>query len=170
MCAPVLPALAIASSVISAGGQVMAGKQAKAQAKHEARMAQANAALEIESAHESFLSGKDERLEFWRKIGQVKGQQRASMAANNIEVDTDTAGRVQDDTAMLADEDAKRLYKNIEQRTRGSYINASNFVTEAKAARARGKSAMISSVIGAVGTLMGGASQAAQLKAKMGTK
>lgn len=147
----------------------MGGMQANQQGKYESKIARRNAALEVEAAHESYESGKDERLEFWRKIGAVKGQQMASMAANGIDVGFGAGQRMQDDTQMLANEDARRLYKNVEQRTRGHQINASNFVAEAKAARARGKAAMTASVFQAAGSLLGGASEFGKLKTKIGT-
>ena len=147
----------------------MGGMQANAQGKYEANVAKQNAAMEVESAHESYEAGKNERRDFWRKVGGIKGQQIASMAANGIDVGYGTAERVQQDTADLAAEDASQLYKNIEQRTRGHHINASNFTMEAKAARMRGKSALTSSIVGATGTVLGGLSQAAGMKAKLGT-
>lgn len=143
--------------------------QANAQGKYESRMAKRNAAMEVEAAHESFEAGKDERRDFWRKVGATKGQQIASMAANGIDLGFGTAELVQRDTEELSREDARQLYRNIEQRTRGHHINASNFVAEAKAAKARGKAALTSSIIGAAGTVLGGVTQAAGLKAKMGT-
>lgn len=166
MCLPMLPALALASGAMSAAGSIVGGLQANAQGKYEAAMANRNAKMEVEAAQESYLIGKDERRDFWRKIGQVKGQQRASMAANMIEVDNDTAARIQDDTQMLANEDARNLYRNIEQRTRGRQINASNFVAESKAARQRGKAALTSSFISAGASLLGGATQAMAYRAK----
>lgn len=171
MCLPAaaLPVLAVASGVMQASGALMAGQQANSQSKADADAARRNAALEIESAHTSYEIGKDERRDFWRKIGQVKGQNRASMAANNIEVDFGTAARIQDDTQMLANEDAISLYRNIEERTRGHHINAANFVQAAKAARAQGKAAVKASYWQAATSLVGAASQAAGYKAKMGT-
>lgn len=145
----------------------MGGLQANAQGKYESNIAKRNAALEVEAARESVLAGQDERRAFWRKIGQVKGQNLAAMAANGIDVGYGSAQRLQDDTAILASEDAKNLYGNIEKRTRGHHINASNFVAEAKAARQRGKAALTQSFFGAASSLLGGATQYASLKAKM---
>lgn len=169
MCLPALAVpLAIAAGVTQAAGQVMQGAQAKAQSKYEAHVAEQNAAMEVEAAHDSVVSGQGEREKFWRGVAATKGAQIASMAANGIEVDTGSAARLSSDTQLLANDDAKSLYKNIEQRTRGHVINANNYVQEAKAAKIRGKNAMTNAILGAAGTLMGTASQAAGLKAKMG--
>lgn len=171
MCLPAaaLPVMAIASGVIQGAGQLYSGLAANAQGKYESQVAKINAAQEVEAAHESVIQGQRERRDFWRKIGQVKGQNIAAMAANGIDVGFGTAARVQEDTQMLAEADAENLYSNIAQRTKGHYINASNYVSEAKAARSRGKSALIGAGISAFGSVLGGFQQAGALKAKMGT-
>src|SRR4051812_40125272 len=124
MCLPMAAAvpLAIASGVVGAAGTLMQGAQANAQGKYEAQVDRQNAGLEVEAAHQSILAGQTERRDFWRKVAQVKGQQVASMAANGIEVDYGSAARLQDDTSMLARDDAQNLYKGIEERTRGHLI------------------------------------------------
>lgn len=170
MCLPAVAAipLAIASSVASAAGSLAQGAAAAGQAKYEAGVAKFNAAQEVEAAHGSVLAGQGERRDFWRKVAQVKGQQVASMAANGIEVDYGSGARLQDDTKLLAADDAANLYKNIEQRTKGHLIQATNYGMEAKAAKARAKSAKIQGYFGAATSLLGGLSQAAGLKAKVG--
>ena len=169
MCLPALPALAIASSAVSAVGSIAGGMNANAQGKYEAQLARRNADMEVESYREERGIAQDETTAFWRKVGATKGQQIASMAANNIDVDYGTAGRIQEDTAMLAAEDAKNLHRNQQQRQRGHLITAANFAEEAKAARRRGKTALQSSFFEAGSSLLGGATQAFGMKAKMGT-
>jgi hypothetical protein len=168
MCLPAaaLPALAIASSVASAGGQLYGGMQANAQGKYESRIAKRNAALEVEGSRASIEAGVGERRDYWRKIGAIKGQNIASMAANGIDVGFGAGERIQQDTNMLAREDARKLYSNIEERTRGHHINASNYVAESKAAKSRGKAALVGSMFGAASSLLGGATQYSKLKAK----
>ena len=161
--------MAIAAGAIQGAGSLYAGMAANARGKYESEVAKRNAEMEVEAAHESILAGRDERTAFWRKVSQVKGQQIAAMAANGIDVGFGTAERIQEDTQMLANADAKNLYRNIEERTRGHQINATNFVTEAKAARQRGRAALVGSVFSAGSSLLSGFSQAGALKAKMGT-
>lgn len=170
MCLPAAAAipLVIASSVVSAAGQVMAGAQANAQGKYESQVDKMNAGLEVDAAHQSILAGQDERRDFWRHVSQIKGQQVASMAANGIDVGYGSAARLQDDTQMLANDDAKNLYRGIEERTKGHLINASNYQMQGKAAKARGKAALTSSYFGAASSILGGLAQGAGMKAKMG--
>lgn len=168
MCAPVAAVAAVAAGVMSAAGTLVQGMSAQQQGNYESAVAKQNARLEIEAARESEKTGYQERRKFWREVGQTKGQQIASMAANGIDVDYGTAGRIQDDTRLLSNEDAENLYGNIRQRTRGHLINAGNFQQEAKAAKRRGRAAMTASVFGAAGSLLGGISQMQGMKAKLG--
>jgi hypothetical protein len=134
------------------------------QSNYEAGVARQNARLSVEAARESEKTGLVERRKFWRDVGNVKGQQIAAMAANGIDVGYGTAARIQDDTQMLANEDAEALYGNIHQRTRGYLINAANYASEAKAAKARGKAALVGSVFQAGSELAGGFQKAAALR------
>lgn len=169
MCLPALAVpLAIAGSVVSAAGQLSQGAAAKSQANAEASVAKQNAGLEIEAAHDSVQQGKDDARDFWRDVSTTKGQQVAAMAANGIDIGYGSAQRLQDDTQMVAEEKASTLYKNSQQRTRGHYITAQNYVQQGKAAKARGKAAMIGSVFGAASSIMGGLSQAGSMMKKGG--
>lgn len=156
----------LAAGAMQAAGSIYGGLQANAQGKYESAVARNNAQLEIENAHESERMGGDERRKYWRGVSDTKGQQIASMSANGIDVGYGSAQRVQDDTAMLAGEDAANLNRSISARTQGHQINAGNFVAEAKAAKARGKAALVGSVINAGATLLGSAQQFKSIKAK----
>lgn len=166
MCEPAT--LAIIAGATQAAGTLYGGLQANAQGKYEAQMAKRNSAMEVEAARESREIGQSERRDFWRQVGKVRGQNVASMAANGIDVGFGSAERMRSDTDMLAREDAQNLYRNIEGRTKGHLINASNFTQEAKASRSRGKAALVGSFFGAASSLMGGFQQAGSMRAKVG--
>lgn len=164
MCLP----LAVAAGIVSAAGSLTSGIQGMVQANYEARVNKENARLSEEQARDSIDRGRDEARSFYRQVGQVKGQEVASMAANGIDTGFGTALTVQQDTAAGADEDASNLYHNINERTRGFDINARNYREEAAAAKARGRTAMVNSVFQAGSSLMGGFSQNSALRARMG--
>jgi hypothetical protein len=168
MCLP-LAALPVAAAAVSAVGSLTSGYSALQQGNYEAGVAKQNAALSREAAAESIRTGQIEKRDFWRKIGQVKGQQVASMAANGIDVGYGTAARIQDDTQTLANEDADTLYRNQNERTRGFIIDAANYKASGKAAHRQGVSALVGSVFDAGGSLLGGFQQASAMKAKLGT-
>lgn len=145
----------------------MSGMQARAQGRYEAQVDKINEGLEVDSYQQARIADQQKRQDFWRKVSAVKGQQIASMAANGIEVDYGSARRLQDDTQMLANDDASRLYLADQQEAKGHLIQASNYATAAVASKAKGNAAFTSSLFGAAGSLLGGLSQAGGLKMKM---
>lgn len=165
MCIP----LAVAAAGMAAAGSLVGGYSALQQGNYEAGVAKQNAALSREAAAESIRTGQTEKRDFWRKIGAVKGQNIAAMAANGIDVGYGTAARIQDDTQMQANEDAATLYKNQNERTRGFIIDSANYKASAKSAKQQGISALVGSVFDAGGSLLGGFQQQAAMKAKLGT-
>ena len=164
MCLP----LPLVAGATMAAGQMISGIQGMQASTYEGEVARRNAALEVERARDSIDRGRLEARTFFREAGAVKGQQIASMAANGIDVDFGSAGRTQEDTATLVGEDAAALYGNIHERTRGFDINASNFVAESRAARERGKSAILNATVGAASSIMGGFQQQRMMRARLG--
>jgi hypothetical protein len=143
----------------------MQGQQARAQANYNASVAKENARQEVDAYQTERGQEVQERQNFWRQVGQVKGQQAASMAANGIDLGFGSAARLQSDTTKLAYEDAQNLYRNEEQKRKGYLINASNYTSEAIANKMQGNAAVTNSYFGAIGSILGGASQAASLSA-----
>ena len=120
MCDPA--SLAIAAGVASAAGSLVSGYSALSQGKYESGIARQNAQLERSAAEESIRAGYVERRDFWRQVGQLRGQQAASMAANGLDLSFGTPERIQQDTTAQANEDASELYRNIEERwDKGQY-------------------------------------------------
>jgi hypothetical protein len=169
MCLPAAP-LMLASAAMTAGSQVASGIQGSRQGKYESAIAKQNAGMEVDAARESERMGRDEAKTFWRDASQTKGQQVASMAANGIDVGFGTAERVQQDTTQLSREDADRLYRGTKERTMGHVINAGNYVEAAKAAKAKGKSALIGGLVGGATSLVGAAAQFKGDREKLGLK
>lgn len=165
MCLPAA-ALPIAAAAMSAASSLAGGYSQLQQSKYEAGVDKQNAQLAREAAAESIRTGEKERRDFFRKVGSVKGQQSASMAANGIDVGYGTAEHIREDTQNLANEDASTLYGNIHNRTRGYIIEASNHTMAAKAAKARGRAAMIGSVFEAGTSLLSGFEKSGAIKAK----
>jgi hypothetical protein len=160
MCGPAtIPILAAASAVVSTAGTIYSGM---------AKVAEQNARLANEQARDAKERGQREAQLLYRRYSQLKGQQQASMAANGIDTGFGSALDVQRDTAMMAAEDAGTLYKNTEAEMKGFEINAANYRSEAQADRIRGKAAMTGSLFSGAGSLLEGASQYGQIKAKFG--
>ncbi len=162
MCLPVIAA------GVAAAGSLVQGVQGMMAANYEADVAKRNAAMEVERARDSIDRGRGEARDFYRNLGQLKGQQEAATAANGVDLGYGTPLVIQQDTVAGGQEDAGNLYRNINERTRGFEINASNYVAESRAARQRGRAAMVNSVFQAGSSLMGGFQQQSAMKARLG--
>lgn len=136
--------------------------------KYQQQVAEQNAGIAREAARDSIERGRIENRSLGRKVASVNGQQAASLAANGVDLGFGSARQMQEDTAMLAREDQEALLHNIDQRTRGFDIQAANYVAEGKAARYRGKQAMIGSFFDAGSTLLSAMGQAKGMRAKLG--
>lgn len=165
MCAPV----GIIAGATAAVGQLVGGYAAMQQGNYEAEVARRNAGMEIEAARNRQERVRDEAVAFYRQLGQVKGQQTAAIAANGVDVGFGSAERTAQDTAALGEEDATNLYRGIYERTRGHEVNVSNFVAEARAARSRGRTAMVSSTFDAANSLISGMQQQSMMRARLGS-
>lgn len=163
MCGPALPIIAAGMAAASA---ITGGLAANSQARFKAKIAERNAAMEREAAQQALQNGREANLDHYRKLGQLKGAQRARAAAGGVGVDFGTATWVQDDAAMLGREDAQRIYRQTVQDVRGRDIQASNFMGEANAQRSAGTMALIKAGLDAGGSLLDGANQYKNLKPK----
>lgn len=158
MCAP--PAfLALGAAVITAAGTAYGGLAANAQGKYQAKIAERNADLVSEQSRDALERGQVDLQRHYRRASQLQGAQRAAMAANGVDLGYGSALDVQQDTAMLTSEDAGQIHKNTFNELRGFDISAANERASGRAARAKGRSAMIGSFMSAGGTLLSGASQ-----------
>lgn len=166
MCGPaVLPALAIASGVITAGAQVYSGMASNQNAKYQARVAEVNADHELAKRSDANRKTEIEQMRHWRQASQRMGLQRAQLAASGVDVNFGSAADLQSDTAMLAYEDSQIINDNYINEVRGYEINATNYKMQAKAKRMEGKGALIGGILSGAGTLLSTASQVGKMNA-----
>lgn len=165
MCPPVIAAAAAATAAI---GQGIGALQSAAQSRYQAKISERNAAMDREAARQEQENTQTEALAHYRKVAQLKGEQRARAAAAGVGLDFGTAANVLADTDMLAREDIDRIYKRGEQRVRGFDISASNNMAQANASRQAAKGALVKGVFDVASTALGGAQQYGKLKASAG--
>ena len=160
MCAPV----AVIAAGVAAAGSIFGGLASRAQSRFQAKVADRNASMEREAAQQEIQNTKEAALDHYRKVGQLKGQQRARAAAAGVGVDFGTTAQVVDDTEMLAREDVGRIYQQGAQNVRGRDIAASNFTSQAGASRQAGTAALVKGGFDAGKSLLSGANQYSQMK------
>jgi hypothetical protein len=160
MCDPVsLTVAAVAATVITAGSQIYAGAAANAQGKYQAKIANQNAALERENVKDAQGRQAIEQQRHWRKVAAAMGMQRAQAGALGLDTDFGSVGDLQNDTLMIGYEDATTINENYAKEIKGYDINAANYVMEGRAAKARGKAALVSGFMQGASTILGRAAQ-----------
>jgi hypothetical protein len=164
MCDPLtLTAIGTGVATLGAGFSAL---QANAQANYQAKVADQNAKLSAEAANREQQNTQDAALQHYRKVAQLKGEQRVAMAAGGIDVNFGNAADLTADTAMLAREDARRIYDQGGENVRGFDIEGANFRSSAKASRQAATGALVGGAFNMATTALGGAKQYSTLKSK----
>jgi hypothetical protein len=158
----------IASTVTQAAGQWQSGLYASRMARYKAQVADQNKALEHEAGNDAIVQGQADQRRLGREVASQVGSQTARMAGNNIDITSGSAARTIEDTQMIGAEDSATLSENIRRQVKGYQINAWNFESEKRAAKAEAKQAKVAAAFGVASTVLGGATQLATFKAKQG--
>ncbi len=164
MCDPVTATL-IAATAVAAVGTGVSAISANNQAKYQGKVADMNARMDNAAARDAIDRGKVESQRFQREASQMQGAQRASLAANGIDVNFGSAAAVRADTTRAIEEDAQTIRENSMREVRGFEINAANFGAQARGYRAAGKAALVKGAFDMGSTVLGGAQQYSKLKA-----
>lgn len=168
MCGP--PAIALAGAAIAATGSIVGGLQANAMGKYQQRVAEQNAALDRERINMERENSAREAQNYWRKVAQLKGQQRTHAAGSNVSTDFGSAAQIVMDTDLLAREDADLIYRGSAERIKGLDRSVSNNIAQGNAARSQGRGALIGSAFSAASSVLGGVSQYNKLSVDGGGK
>lgn len=166
MCNPALAGpLLLAGSTISAVGTLQGGLYASRMSRYQAQVAERNKANTREAAADSIVQGQEQQRQLGRDIAGRVGAQEARMAGNNVDITTGSAARVILDTQMIGAEDNAAMSENVRRQVRARQIDAWNYESERRSARAEGKQAMTAAAFGAAATLLGGAQQYSKFRA-----
>lgn len=163
MCEPTT--IAIAATVAAAASAGVGAYSAVQQSKYQAKVAKANAKLESERVVSEIDRGSEERRNLARRFAAMRGEQRAAMAANGIDVDFGNAADLLGDTEQLYREDTSTSLTNQRDRIRGIDINVANYRSEAAAAKSRATGQAIGGVLDVGSTILGGVGKVGKIKA-----
>lgn len=121
---------------------------ANEQGKYQQKVANVNAGISERAAADAILRGSLEADEQRKQTQQVIGSQRVAFAANGIDVNTGTAGQIQNDSAALGELDALTIANNAAREAYGYQVQAMDQRQQGKLARYSGKMEMIGSILG----------------------
>lgn len=170
MCNPaLLGPLIIAGAGVSAAGQIQAGIYQSQMSRYQSRVAEQNKQLAREGAIDAIAQGQEQQRQLGREVAARVGAQKARIAGNNVDIASGSAARLIADTMMVGREDSLALDENTRRRVKGLQINAWNYESEKRAAKAEGKQAMVAAGFGAASTLLGGATQYANFRSRQKT-
>lgn len=121
----------------------------RAQGGFEGRAAETNARMADRQAQDAILRGERDAGESDRRAAALAGAQRATLAAQGLDLGSGTAASVLEDTAVKAARDATTIRNN-------AYREAYGYDVQAADLRTRGRLAQIGAKGEARQTLLGG--------------
>lgn len=160
-----LPFIAIGASIAGAGvsayGQYQQGLANQRTAYYNAAVAHNNAIMEGQKAERAAAAGTEAASRESMKSGARLGAIKAEQAANNIDVNSGSAVDVQASQRMLGKLSADTVMNDALTQVYGYRVAEQSYETQAQLDMMEGDQAKTSGMIGAAGTLLGGASSAA---------
>lgn len=159
MCNPV--AMMATSAAVSAVGARGQAKAQQAGLNYQASVSDQNATLADMQARDAIRQGQGQEQNLRLQTGQLKGSQRATMAANGIDLtDTGSANDVFTSTDYMADHDAATIQNNALRQAWGYNVQAENYRNDASAKRAGASAispnmAMATSLLTSAGSVAG---------------
>lgn len=142
-------------AVNSAIGSYYAARSKESSLRFAADMADINARIAENAAQADLLAGQRQVASSTMQYGQLKGTQRASMAANGIDLGEGNAAEVQATTDIFKDLDKNQLEINALQSALGHRNEATNY--RVSAIMNRGTADGISAPFAGFSTLLGNA-------------
>jgi hypothetical protein len=159
-----MPSLAQTSLILQAfgAGSSVAGSYYEALGQKyalrlQARLDEVNAKISEGKARDSLQRGEREEQAVRLGTAQLKGTQTAAVAANGVDLTSDTAVAILTSTDVLGELDANTVKANALREAWGHRIEAVNYRGKASTSRATAKA--ISPMGAAVGTLLTEASR-----------
>ncbi len=165
MCDPAT--IAIAAAAASAIGTGFSAIQQANMHRYQARVADRNAQLAAEAGRQEQDATRQTALDHYRRVAQLKGAQRAQMAANGIDINFGSAADVQGDTEMLAREDTSRIYEQGSRNVRARDFEGANYGGEASAQRTAATGSLISGAFDVAATALGASQQFGKVRGRL---
>jgi hypothetical protein len=138
MCEPTTIAL-VAGMVLTAGAGLYQADAAKKAGEAQNTIAQRNAELEDYKGKMAVNIGAVAEENHRAKVRQMVGSQRATLAANGVDLGSGTALDLIGETAEFGEADALTIRYNAAREAWGYGTNATNYRTEGSVARTNGR-------------------------------
>lgn len=152
MCAPM--ALAVASMVASGVGAMQASESRKSAANYNAAVAEQNARVAGWQAEDAQNRATDNAMRVGRQQADMRGKQKAALAANGLDLGSGSPQAVLDQTDYYGLEDQRTALQNGETEAWGLRTKQSQYKTEGQWQRnsASAENPMMSGMLGMLGS------------------
>lgn len=154
----ILPALAIAGAVTSAGGAVANGISQSNQAAYSAQIASNNAAIAGQNANYAVQAGQAKEQASRMKTAGIIGQQKAIQGSSGLDVNSGSNVDVRKSTAELGELDALTIRNNAAREAYGYQTQGSNFTAQAGLDKTASSNDLTAGFISGGSSILGSAS------------
>lgn len=159
MCNPMLAVMAV-SAVISLGTAAMGAKSQREAGKANQAIAENNAKIADQQAHDAQIQGAREQQESLWRTRATLAEQRNSAASANVDTASGSAFDILSDTALFGAIDRNNIALNAARKAWGYQAEAVSLRNEGNLARWKGnadsKTTILSGLGQAVGSFKGG--------------
>lgn len=157
-----LPAAALALTAVSTGlsayGAIQQGQAQSEAAAYQAQVARNNQIVAEQNAAYARQAGAAQEAAQRMRTAALMGKQRAVAAANGFDVNSGSNLDITGSAAELGELDAQTIRNNAARTAAGYVQQGQNFTAQAGLLDAQAANASTAGTIGAVSSLMGGAS------------
>ena len=145
-----LPLMAIAQG----GMKALQGVADYQNSKQKAKALKQNAEAKRQEAKDTRVAGYQQGDKQRERGEQFKGSQRAQLGASGVDVNSGTAGQIQEDTARLSEYDARVIENNALRQAWGLESDAAMLDYQAKVEKKQSRINLFSTILG-VGSSVG---------------
>lgn len=142
-------------TALSVGGAIMGGVSAMQQAKYQAEVAKNNAKVAQDNANRETTATQQRIMQSDNELAALAGEQLATQGASGLSTGGRTQFLTRKQTKTIGRQDALNINEQGTQTSRNYLQQAADFRSEANMAKSAGRNALLQSVIGAAGSLVG---------------
>ena len=128
-----------AGSVTSAFGAYSQASAQRSNLRAQAAASETNARIAELAAQDELRQGERQAGQVTLQYGQLRGRQRATIAANGIALDEGSAAEIQEGTDLMRDIDRATIEVNASRAAFGQRIQSDNYRSQAAMSRANAK-------------------------------
>lgn len=155
-----MTALAVGGAAVGAFGKIQEGEAKSQAANYQAQVAENNRKIALQNSSWAMEAGTAREAAEGMKVRAGVARLKARQAASGVDVNTGSSKEVTDAASALGSLDALTIRSNTAREAYGYEVAATSEEAKANLARMEGENAKTSGYIGALSSLLSGASSA----------